>query len=88
MHEDGKGSSKTTISWKVLSWKVQYEIGMNDVRKFQLKVTVEVGKFTIKLERIIEFGKLLMKLKKSIEVKEIEIVFEFSNFSDNFPSSF
>ena len=59
---------RKTISWKFLNWKVQYEIGMIDVGKFKLKVTVEVGKFSIKLERITEFGKLLLKFKRSIDL--------------------
>ena len=35
-----------TLSWKVLNWKVRYEIEKNEVRKFSinLEIKIEVGK--------------------------------------------
>ena len=50
----GKGSWTKSRNWKVLSWKVRYEIGQIDVGKFGLKlqssrrswkVPAEVGKY-------------------------------------------
>ena len=45
-------------SLKVLIWKVQYEIGNNEVGKLgpKLESASEVGNFPIKLETIIEIG--------------------------------
>ena len=65
IREVGKGS------WKVLSWKVQNEIGKIEVGKFEpklestteigsCKVTYVVGKFKLNLEILNEVGKPLL----------------------------